>query len=218
MKKIIPISKYFNFYSAKEDKMCRKFLNNIRKEPKGLTDMPSRAKDVLSYFGLDTLDGSVPIVEILTKIGFKIYQSSLEPNGLSAYIAVDPNFVDVFCANKITCVDVRDNIGHKRFALAHELAHYIFDFDDSKDLYYYNTYFPRKEVDELEEIRANMFAFNLLMSKDEFLKKFEDCKKLQSKADTVNELAQYFLVSPKAVLERFEQLGIDEYGSLEIKD
>lgn len=212
MGKIVQFIDYNNRY-IKGDKMCKKFLMEIRKKPKQLSDMPARAQDVLKYFQGDENETGVPIVEILMKFGFKIYESNLEPDGLSAYIAVDPKFEEIYKSNKITCVHVKDNIGHKRFALAHELAHYLFDFNESEDLYYYNTYFPHKDEDKMEEKRANKFAANLLMPENAFLNKFKEYKELQSKADIVSALGQYFHVSPTAILKRFSELDIPGYGN-----
>lgn len=211
MGKIIQITDLNKRDSTKGDKMCKKLLQEIRKKPKELENMPDRAQEVLKYFGYDGLNTEIPIVEILGKMGFKIYQSDLEPKGLSAYIAVDPQFEETFESNKITCVHIEDNIGHKRFALAHELAHYLFDFNEDKNLYYYNTYFPKKDLELLEEQRANRFAANLLMPEAAFRKKHEEYKKLQSKADIVNALGRHFLVSSTAVIRRFCELGIDGY-------
>lgn len=200
-------------YNTKGDKMCKKLIGEIRNKEKMVEDMPFRAREVLNYFEISDFSEGVPIVEILTKLGFKVYQSDLEPKGLSAYIAVDPKFVEAFGSNKITCVHISDNIGHKRFALAHELAHYLFDFDEKNKLHYYNTYFPQKEDNNnQEEKRANAFAANLLMPKEEFIEKFKEIRKFQelqnlySKADMVSSLSQYFLVSPTAVALRFDEL------------
>ncbi len=209
---IIEISSFSKKY-AKDEWMYRKFLNEIRNKPKDICDMTDRAQDVLKFFQIKDLSSGVPIIEILTKFGFKIYQSNLEPEGLSAYIAVDPKFKDVFGSNKITCVHTNDNIGHKRFSLAHELAHYLFDFNEGEELYYYDTYFPQKSEGKVEEKRANRFAAELLMPEKEFREKFEKSKELHSKADIVNALGQYFLVSSTAVLRRLHELDIKGFES-----
>lgn len=216
MKKIIHFTDYINNKAAKGEKMekkkdYKKFLKNIRKKPKEIEDMSDRAEDVLNFFEIDDFSSGVPIVRILTNLGFGIFQSNLEPSGLSAYIAVNPKFESVYGASKITCVNSNDNVGHKRFALAHELGHYIFDFDDNKILNYYNTYFVDKEDDNLNEKRVNKFAANLLMPENIFRKVYDEYKTLQSKADIVNALSKYFVVSSTAILKRFCELGIKEF-------
>lgn len=220
MGKIIQIS---NYSIAKDDKMYKEFLSDIRNKTKNIEDMPERAKDALKYFQVTDFSSGVPIVEMLTKLGFKIYQSRLEPENLSAYIAINPQYEDIYGSNKIICVNIKDNIGHKKFALAHELGHYLFDFNEDKNLYYYDTYFAEKGRDNLEESeekieekRANKFAANLLMPEIEFREKYEQFKKLQSKIDIVSALGHYFWVSSTAVLKRFNELGISGYDSMEI--
>lgn len=208
--------KFYNFGDeniTKGDKMYMEFLKNIRKKTKEINDMPARAKEVLDYFQVNDLSSGVPVVEILIKLGFKIFQSELEPAGLSAYIAVDPKLENVYGSNKITCVHINDSVGHKKFALAHELGHYLFDFNEKESWYYYNTYFPQKDEDaqEPKEIRANKFAANLLMPREEFVQKLEEYKKLESKVDIVNALGRYFVVSPTAVIKRFDELDIAEF-------
>lgn len=208
-----PFVKQQIIYNARGDKMCKELIGEIRNKEQTVENMPARAREVLNYFKIRDFSEGVPIVEILIKLGFKVYQSDLEPKGLSAYIAVDPKFIEVFGSNKITCVHSEDNVGHKRFALAHELAHYLFDFDEKNELHYYNTYFPQKEDNNnQEEKRANTFAANLLMPKEEFIEKYKEIiryqkdQKLYSKADMVSSLSQYFLVSPTAVSLRFDEL------------
>ena len=203
---------YFqNWLNTKGEDMCKEFVTKIRSEKNNICDMADRARDVLHYFNVGETCTDIPIVEILNKLGFKIYQTELEPTGLSAYIAVDPQYEEAFGSNKITCVHADESLGHKRFALAHELAHYLFDFNDNKQLCYYNTYFPNDIDEKVEEKRANKFAANLLMPEEVFKRKYDEYKELQSKADIVCALSKEFKVSPTAILKRFEELGIKGY-------
>ena len=47
------------------------------------------------------------------------------------------------------------------------------------------------------------------MPQDAFLNKYEEYKKLESKVDIVTALCRYFVVSPTAVIKRFDELGIN---------
>lgn len=106
-------------------------------------------------------------------------------------------------------MNCNDNIGHKRFALAHELAHYLFDFDENS-VVYYNTYLANEgEQNEIEQ-RANAFAANLLMPEDEFRKVLNSCNE-EMKADTISYLSDYFQVSVTAVMKRIGELKIEGY-------
>ncbi len=210
MNKVIDES---NLFSGIVEDSCREFLQKIRERPKDIDDMPNRAQDVLNFFHIKDFTSGVPIVEILTYLGFKIFQSDLEPDDLSAYIVVDPKFADTFGSSKITCVDINDSIGHKTFSLAHELAHYIFDFEENKKLNFYDTYYRNCHDEQLEEKRANQFAANLLMPEQAFLEQYSKCQKLDSKVDIVSELSRQFRVSPTAVIRRFNELDIQGFDS-----
>lgn len=212
MGKIIWNANFGSEDTTEDNKMYKNLVTSIRSKTMNLEDMPARAQEVLTYFGINDFSEGVPIVGILHKLGFKAYQKELKPEGLSAYIAVDPKYQDVYGSNKITCVHSLDNFGHKRFALAHELAHYLFDFNENEELKYYNTYFPGRDETKLEERRANTFAANLLMPEQEFRNRFNEFQKLQSKVDIVTALGNYFRVSATAVLRRFEELGIEGYN------
>ncbi len=194
-----------------DKRMCKELIASIRGKAKSLDDMPERAQEVLDYFGITDFSKGVPIIGIMNKMGIKAYQRELSPEGLSAYISVDPKFQEMYGTNKIACVHKYDNSGHKRFALAHELAHYLFDFDERQDVRYYNTYFSNRYEETEEERRANAFAANLLMPEEEFRKQYILCENLQSKADTVTKLSSFFGVSITAVLKRFEELQIAGY-------
>lgn len=205
------LTQIFNFNSikiTKGDKMYNDFLKDIRQKSKEIKDMPSRAQEVLDYFHINDLSSGVPIVEILIKMGFKNYQSNLEPNGLSAYIAVDPQLKSMYGSDKITCVHIKKSVGHKKFALAHELGHFLFDFNDNENIHYYNTYFPKKDEDDPKEKRANAFAANLLMPKKQFMQKVEEYQNMYHDDEIINALAQYFVVSPTAIVKRFDELDI----------
>lgn len=209
MSKIILIrrEKYY-----RGNNMCKKFITEIRKKNNDVNNMPTITKEILKYFGVSKECTEIPIVDMINKIGIKIYQSELEPQGLSGYIAVNPQYAETFGSNKITCVHISDSIGHKRFTLAHELAHYIFDFQEDKDLCYYNTYFPTKQQETLQEERANKFAANLLMPKEIFIEVYHKYEHMQSKVDIVNEISKVFIVSPTAVIKRFDELGINGFS------
>lgn len=192
--------------------MYKEFLKDIRVKSKKIENMPDRAQDVLNYFDINDFSLEIPIVGLLTKLGFEIFQSDLEPTDLLAYIAVDPKFKNIYGSNKIVCVNIKKNVSYKRFAMAHELAHYIFDFDDNKDLYYYNTYFMKKKSRDIKTM-ADGFARNLLMPEKIFVEMYEEFRILESKADIVNELEKCFIVPSTEVLERLRELKIVKVGN-----
>ncbi len=154
-----------------------------------------------------------PIVAILNSLGIKTFQKRMNPQELSAYISVNPKYLTMYDTTKIACVNSIDNAGHKRFALAHELAHYILDYDERDSLTYYSTYKTDDNQDNQEEKRANFFAANILMPKKEFETALTECEKAfkKSKPDIVESMSKKFQVSPTAVMFRFNELGHTEY-------
>lgn len=209
MGEIILFQKLGKHRNTKGEDMCKELITLIRKKSKKISDMPERAMEVIKYFDIKYEQGGVPIIEILSRFGFKVYQQEMQPSDLSAYIAVDPKLQERYGTNRITCVNSSDNIGHKRFALAHELAHYLFDFDEDS-VVYYNTYLANEsEQDEIEQ-RANAFAANLLMPEGEFRKVLSSCNG-EIKADTISYLSDYFQVSVTAVMKRIGELKIEGY-------
>ena len=59
---------------------------------------------------------------------------------MKAYIAINARYADTFGSTKIACVRKDMSMKLKRFALAHELAHYIFDYDETTQPEYYHIY------------------------------------------------------------------------------
>lgn len=211
---IILITNFSNDKNSKGDRMNEQFTYEFRKQPKKLQFMSDRAQEILEHFCNDNLSGSIPIVEIFIKFGFRIYQSYLEPEEMAAYIAVDPIYLDAYGSDKIACVNIYNNIGQKRFSLAHELGHYLFDFDETKHKKYYDTFFPGKTEDKIYEKRANRFARELLMPKNKFINKYQTLQPFHNKVDIVDCLGEYFLVTNTEVLKRLNELKMEgfEYG------
>lgn len=116
--------------------MYKELVILMRKKARSVGDMPARAQEVWDYFGiLDSSKGVCQLWRYCQRLTLKCIKAN--------------------CSQK-TYQPI--NIGHKRFALAHELAHYLFDFDETKDLVYYNTYFAKEEEKSEIELRANAFV------------------------------------------------------------
>lgn len=107
--------------------MYENFLKEFREKAKEIEDMPDRVQDILDFFNVD-ISSNFPIVEIIKKLGFEVCQSDLDPDGLLAYIAINSIFKDIYGTDKIICINSNNIIGLNNFVLAHELAHYLFDF------------------------------------------------------------------------------------------
>lgn len=187
-------------------------LQNMRKKMKDnfeKKDILTCAEQVLKWFEVD-VSKPIPIVSILNKMDIRTFQKEMSPRELSAYISVNPEYKEKFGSTKIACVNSLDNMGHKRFALAHELAHYLFDYDETQKAVYYNTYRAGQKEEKPIEIRANFFAACLLMPEEMFKKEYEVELKRRNGSipDTIASMAERFEVSPKAIQRRIEEVTV----------
>lgn len=150
--------------------------------------------------------------ESLDKLGNRVYPIDVLEIAKSYGLAV---FSDInFSKNDSGFIVLNDTTGayeiiineyhpvvRKRFTLAHEIAHFLFDKD------YLNIH---KSIDRdgnakddsyrYREIIANKFAANLLMPQEEFIEKFLSNQ-------SISEIADYFLVSKDTAKFRALNLG-----------
>lgn len=165
-------------------------------------DMERASQEVLKEFAITS--APIPIVKIMSSLGFKVVLQNYEEENLSGIIGVDIKLFDKIGTDKIVSVSRKDTLGHQRFTIAHELCHYIFDFDRNSLEPYYDGYDASRAGAETE-VRANTFAANLLMPKNIFIEQYERYISLP-KYDLVLQLADEFKVSPTAVKKRMDEL------------
>lgn len=105
-------------------------------------------------------------------------------------------------------INANDSRGHQRFTMAHELGHYIFDYDGKHE--YANEYnLSEHHVKIPEEQRVNRFAAALLMPKDIFIDKYKARKTLgYEDVKLCSLLSDEFEVSETAVSKRIVELGL----------
>lgn len=185
--------------------MYKDVINKIRSENiiNDIDNIREAAKNILSI-----ADNSIPIkiVEICNQMGFSIYQQSL-PSQICGYIMVNGELKDKFKTDRIISVNNQESNKRRRFTVAHELAHYIFEFDPEKSIQFFSKFEIDHEKSKPNESRANRFAAELLMPEAEIKKRFEALKKDNSKSyyDIVQELSDNFLTPPKSVELRLKE-------------
>jgi Zn-dependent peptidase ImmA (M78 family) len=179
-------------------------------------EMPANADKLLALFPESNYP--VPVIGIAKELGFKVFEDDIEDEALSGMIAIDHSLNELFETDKIIIVNKKDSSEHKRFTIAHELAHYLFDADHNQD--YYNTYQTNEsswstDIDHTNrEAVANYFAANLLMPALDFRKKYN--KLLQEYGNTktgklqiTSQLSSFFGVPQTAVQIRYKELQLE---------
>lgn len=178
--------------------------NRNQEERYKVEDMPGVAQMILDKLGIE--ECPVPIVAIMKSLRFQVVSGELKDE-ISGIIGIDDNLKKDFESSRVIAINSKDNIGHQRFTMAHELAHFLFDFDVSKQIEYYNTYNTLESETE-EERRANFFAANLLMPEKVFKEEFEKVVVKNNLYRTVEKLSDIFQVSGEAVRRRISELSL----------
>ena len=169
-----------------------------------VNEMPEVAQMILDRLGIEEVP--IPIVAIMKSLNFQVVAGELKDE-ISGIIGIDDDLAKNFKSSKVIAINNKDNVGHQRFTMAHELAHYLFDFDVSNQIVYYNTYNTFEDENE-EERRANYFAANLLMPEKKFKKEFDNVVLKNNLYVTVEKLSQIFQVSGEAVRRRISELSL----------
>ncbi len=169
--------------------------------PVTLEQVPVIAERILSELGVSTLP--IPIVDIMKQFGFRIFIKRFDDLTLSGLIAIDAELEHTLGSDKVICVSKSDTPGRRRFTVAHEFAHYLFDFDDNSAIKFYDAY-KTDQSDNNAEIIASRFAAELLMPQAIFQQEYEKLKDY-SLFEKVASLSKTFAVPPKSVQIRIER-------------
>lgn len=156
----------------------------------------------------------LPVVQLLQQMGFGLFRTTFRKPNVSGLIAVDSSLPEknkVFKTDRVILVNRDDSTAHQRFTIAHELAHYIFDYDEASTPKYYKYYSTDEHTNDIE-LRANRFAAEILMPTDAFKEKYDQFKQEQgisfSLPSTITKLSQFFDAPVTAVEKRLEETGL----------
>lgn len=199
-----------------ERKMFENITNEIRnRRQEGYVyknrEMEEISKQFLSKLNdQEQYDGPIPIVKIAKKLGFNVYQQDMEKE-LSGFIAIDPEIKQSMGNDKIIVVNVNDEIGHQRFVIAHELAHYLFDFlgEDKysdKTIKFSDTYHKNKH-ETPSELRANSFAAAILMPEILFINQYNRAKSIdKNRMFVIMYLSRFFETTMESIEKRIAEV------------
>lgn len=178
----------------------------------------NQAKDaadrISNYFWTDE-EAAFKIGSLMEALEFKVYSNDeFGDDTLSGILALNANKVDSEYGDKLIVVNGKDNVGHQRFTIAHELAHFLFDARPGEE-YYEAFYRTSVNDDVLQEFRANQFAANLLMPEERFKERYIFvASKIDNQLNREKILSMDFGVSTTAIRRRIEELNlIKEVGA-----
>lgn len=137
----------------------------------------------------------VPVVEIAKQLGIQVFADDSYRTDGSGHIQVSGERVDIIVNNK-------QPPERKRFTIAHEIAHMVFDkaYLEEHKILDRDGHAPDTSYRN-REIKANDFAANLLMPESNFLEQWLALEELEKIAD-------YFSVSKEAAKFRAINLGL----------
>ncbi len=145
-------------------------------------------------------DGSIPILELARKFGFKIYSKPLDKS-ISGRMIITKDSNKKHGSSKVIVVNSTYQKPLQRLIVARELSVYLFKFLKEENFYKQSctiedTYTISKEEDVYEEI-----ATNILLPDKNFCPLFLKETRFGRLAKAENNLAKYFKV-PKVIIKR----------------
>lgn len=155
----------------------------------------------------------VPIIDIVKQMGFVIKIADTLPNDDSGIIMIDPELNDVIGNSKCVLISGKIKYGKRRFVLAHEIGHYLFEFDGAKEPRYVHSFvrsYNRASTSNPTEQKVNKFAAELLMPEEIFKTEYEKLKtnKNLTLTDSIIRLSEFFETTTKSVETRITELEI----------
>ena len=92
-----------------------------------LGEIKQIANSILSELDYYSGKGATPIVKIAKEFDFKTYKQELT-QGLSGDININGDTLERYGHDKVIIVNKEEELFHQRFVVAHELAHYLFEY------------------------------------------------------------------------------------------
>lgn len=186
---------------------CKRIIYEIKKEipERSIENAVKIAKKIIASLGIKSFP--IPIVKILREIGFDVRVADIFEENISGFILIGQVVQDISGKDKAIGVSKYDSVERQRFTLAHEFAHYLFDFNENEDVEFFSTYDIEKADTDDEKIPSR-FAAEFLMPEEMFIKRYKELEDL-TRYEKINQLSQDFKSSQKSVIIRFEELGLE---------
>lgn len=174
-----------------------------------LSEVRKIANDILSM--TDNYSGrcATPIVKIAKLFNFKTYKESLNESG---DININGETKKKYGHDKVILVNKDEELSHQRFVIAHELAHYLFDFlgnDKYNDvnILFADTY-QKDNHNTPQEKRANTFAAEIMMPKELFIRQYNIARNEDNnRMFIIMYLSRYFETSIESIEKRIMEVS-----------
>lgn len=192
-----------------------KLLYNLKRKNKNgqeysLTEIRNISNLILSLMS-NNYSGrcATPIVKIAKLFDFKTYKESLDESG---DININGETKQKYGHDKVILVNRDEELFHQRFVIAHELAHYLFDFlgdstYDDKNILFAERYIKDKPKTSREQ-RANTFAAEIMMPKELFIRQYNVARREENNhMFIVMYLSKYFETSVESIEKRIKEVS-----------
>lgn len=164
---------------------------------------------VLRALEFDAKGIAIPIVKIVRAFDFRAYKEDLKKE-LPGDISINGKTKEIYKHDKIILVKKSDALYHQRFIVAHELAHYLFEFLGSEEyeegLEFHDNYHKDDHV-TIPERRANRFAAAILMPSDSFIEQYKIAREADFKdMYTIDYLSRFFETPVDSIERRIKEV------------
>ncbi|MCM1543574.1 MAG: ImmA/IrrE family metallo-endopeptidase, partial [Blautia sp.] len=178
---------------------------NVKGHDYSLAEIRTIVDEILSLTQYYNGRCATPIVKIAKDFDFITYKESLTESG---DININGETFAKYGHDKIILVNKNDEIYHQRFVVAHELAHYLFEFIGNpeyqdKEIMFADTY-QRDRHETPQERRANTFAAEIMMPRELFIRQYNVARNEDNnRMFILMYLSRYFETSIDSIEKRF---------------
>lgn len=189
-------------------KTVPEFVKKIRHESASIDDAVEK---ILKENNI--IDPPINVVKIAVGMGFKVFTVEFTDKNVMGAIADFKSPIPQFGNEKrVIAVDKNSYATRKIFTIAHEIGHFVMHCGESNDFFERDVYNnPENDMRVQIEREADKFAACLLLPKEMF-KDFvanSPYYKARDKEALIQDICKKYIVSPKTVKLRLEEVGMD---------
>lgn len=167
------------------------------------------AYEVRRKLGIDNSTIFIDVEKIILNLGIEIRDEEMETNNIRGVAVAGAKFSPAILINRNSLFN--ENKRGRRFTLAHEFCHILFDRSNAKCLSHISGPWASARVEK----RANAFAAMFLATPHALVKNFN----ADGSRDRIKYLSEKFMIGTRALREHMHNLDlISDYEFLRIKN